>query len=198
MDYDTTAVFYNGFSVDFDPGASFSVSRNSTIANRLRLALASDLATQSTDTLITLSFTPKKDTTVTLTLRHLELDETYSRSLNLAKTVDVRPSEGVSVERPSELPIAVRLNPAYPNPFNPSTVIPFDINELSTVTLDIFDVLGRRVATVLNDTYSAGRYSVPFNATSLASGIYIIHLTVTPDGNSGKTQRLTQRVTLLK
>ncbi len=198
IDYDTLALFYNSFSTAFDPSATFTASRNSTISNRLRLAFASELTTQPSDTLITLYFTPKKDTTVTLTLRHLELDETYVQSFNLSDSAAVRPSEGVSIERPSDLPLTVKLNPSYPNPFNPSTVIPFEVSQLSFVTLDVFDILGRRVATIVNDSYSAGRYSVPFNATSLASGMYIIQMTVTPEGNAGKTQRLVQRVTLLK
>lgn len=198
LDYDSTALFYESFSVAYDPAASFSANRNSTISNRLRLALASDVQVLPSDTLVTLYFTPKKDTTVTLSLRQLELDETYVSSLNLSKTVDVRPSEGVSVDRPSELPFTVRLDNAYPNPFNPSTIIPFEINELSNVTLEVFDVLGRRVASLVNETYSAGRYTTPFNASSLASGIYLIQLTVTPEGNTGNTQRLIQRVTLLK
>lgn len=198
VDYDESALFFESFIAAFDPSASFSANRNSTISNRLRLAFASDKLVIPSDTLITLYFNPKKDTTVTLTLRQLELDETYVSSLNLARTVDVRPSEGVSIERPTELPVEVRLNPAYPNPFNPSTIIPFEINALSTVTLEVFDVLGRRVASIIDETYAAGRYSVPFNATSLASGIYLIQLTVTPEGNTGQIHRLMQRVTLLK
>jgi hypothetical protein len=198
LDYDTTSIFFDSFSAAFDQSASYTVSRNSTISNRLRLALASDLPVQPSDTLITLHFTPKKDTSVTLSLRYVQIDEHVSQQLNLSKTVHVRPSDAVSIERPTELPIAVRLNPAYPNPFNPTTNIPFEINELSIVTLELFDILGRRVATIVNDSYPAGSYTMPFQATSLASGIYNIQLTVIPEGNPGNSHRLTQRITLLK
>jgi hypothetical protein len=198
IDYDVEALFFDNFESKFSPSATFTGSRNSTLFNRLRLAFASDVRTQPSDTISTLFFTPSKDTTVTLTLRHLELEETFAQSFSLTSSADVRPSEGVSIERPSELPITTKLNPAYPNPFNPSTIIPFDISELSIVTVDVFDILGRRVASIVNDTYSAGRYTVPFNATTLASGIYLIQLTVTPEGNVGNPQRLTQRVTLIK
>jgi len=198
IDYDVEALFFDNFESKLSPSATFTTSRNSTSSNRLRLAFASDLRTQPSDTISTLFFTPSKDTTVTLTLRHVELDESFVQTFSLTTSADVRPSEGVSIERPSELPITTRLNPAYPNPFNPSTIIPFEIGELSLVTVDIFDVLGRQVTSIVNDTYSAGRYTVPFNATSLASGIYLIQLTVTPEGNVGNPQRLTQRVTLIK
>lgn len=200
VQFDTSKIFYEDFSAKFNPSANFTANRNSYLVDRLRLAFASDQQTEPADTIATLYFTPKSDTTVSvsLTLRHLELDEYLSQSYSLSTSADVRSNGGVSIDRPSELPVAVRLNPAYPNPFNPSTIIRFEINTLSTVTLEVFDVLGRRVASIIDETYAAGRYSTPFNATSLASGIYLIQLTVTPEGNTGQTQRLTQRVTLLK
>jgi hypothetical protein len=64
----------------------------------------------------------------------------------------------------------------YPNPFNPSTQIKFSIKETGMVTLKVFDVLGREVATLVNNQLATGSYTVNFNASGLASGIYFYRL----------------------
>jgi len=64
----------------------------------------------------------------------------------------------------------------YPNPFNPSTTIGFSIPQTSNVSIDIFNVVGERVATVMNQTLEAGYHQVDFNASNLPSGTYIYQL----------------------
>jgi len=61
----------------------------------------------------------------------------------------------------------------YPNPFNPSTSIQYAISSRQFVTLKVFDVLGKEVATLVNEEKSAGSYDIEFNASQLASGVYI-------------------------
>ncbi|HEY6906053.1 MAG TPA: T9SS type A sorting domain-containing protein, partial [Ignavibacteriaceae bacterium] len=61
----------------------------------------------------------------------------------------------------------------YPNPFNPNTKISYSVAERNNVTLKVYDMLGREVATLVNTTKDAGNYEVNFNASSLASGLYI-------------------------
>jgi len=61
----------------------------------------------------------------------------------------------------------------YPNPFNPVTTIPFSLADNSHVTLKIFDLQGKVVATVLEGDFSAGQYETTFDASSLSSGIYL-------------------------
>jgi hypothetical protein len=65
----------------------------------------------------------------------------------------------------------------YPNPFNPTTTIRFSLPKREYVTLKIFDVLGREVATLVNEELNAGDYSLVFNANRLPNGIYFYQLT---------------------
>ena len=65
------------------------------------------------------------------------------------------------------------LNNAYPNPFNPSTKISYSIKEEGLVTLKIYDILGKEIATLVNENKPAGIYEVEFNASALPSGMYI-------------------------
>jgi hypothetical protein len=84
------------------------------------------------------------------------------------------------------------LDQNYPNPFNPATEIEFALPEQSDVTLKVYDILGKEIGTLATGSYSAGRYTVPFDGTSHASGVYIYKLSY------GKGQSITRKMTLLK
>jgi hypothetical protein len=73
-------------------------------------------------------------------------------------------------------PLRYALYDSYPNPFNPLTTIRFDIGQTEDVRLEVFDLLGRSVATLVNDRLSAGTYRVPFDAARLASGVYLYRI----------------------
>jgi hypothetical protein len=68
------------------------------------------------------------------------------------------------------------LEQNYPNPFNPSTTINYSLAERSPVNIKVYDVLGNEVATIINTTQEAGSHSVTFNASKLASGLYVYTL----------------------
>lgn len=72
-----------------------------------------------------------------------------------------------------ELPTVFALEQNYPNPFNPSTVIKYSIPVDSRVELSIFNVLGEKVATLVNDLQKAGSYEINFDASKLSSGVYL-------------------------
>jgi fibronectin type 3 domain-containing protein len=61
----------------------------------------------------------------------------------------------------------------YPNPFNPSTIIAFSIQEKTFVKLHVYDILGREVSILVDDIKEAGTYSIDFDASALPSGVYI-------------------------
>jgi aminopeptidase N len=69
-----------------------------------------------------------------------------------------------------------RLSQNYPNPFNPETIIQYSIPERSYVNLKLYDVLGREIATLVNEVKSSGDYSVKFNCKNIANGVYIYRL----------------------
>ncbi len=83
----------------------------------------------------------------------------------------------VKEDKGTAAPSAFKLLQNYPNPFNPTTEIKFSIAKPGLVTLKVYDVLGREVATLVNKELGTGNFSVSFNASNLASGTYIYHLT---------------------
>ena len=87
----------------------------------------------------------------------------------------------------SNLPKDYMLSQNYPNPFNPVTKIEFALPKQSYVTLKIYDLLGREVASLINDTKPAGYYSVDFDAGSLSSGVYIYRMI---SGTYSQTMRM--------
>jgi len=82
----------------------------------------------------------------------------------------------VVVNDVTNLILNYELSQNYPNPFNPSTLIKYQIPELSFVTLKVYDVLGKEVVNLVNKEKSIGSYKVEFNAISLPSGIYFYQL----------------------
>jgi subtilisin-like proprotein convertase family protein len=75
-----------------------------------------------------------------------------------------------------EIPNYYSLAQNYPNPFNPSTSIKYSVPAPTNVTLKIFDVLGKEVATLVNEMKQPGFHTVDFNASNLASGIYFYRI----------------------
>ena len=74
-------------------------------------------------------------------------------------------------------PIDYMLEQNYPNPFNPSTTIRYQLPQDGMVTLKVYDLLGSEVATLVNEQKTSGRYEVNFDASRLASGVYIYKIT---------------------
>lgn len=79
-------------------------------------------------------------------------------------------------ESSNKIPISFALKQNYPNPFNPSTTIQFAVATQAHVTLNVFDVLGRKVATLVDETLAAREYKVSFEGSNLPNGIYFYRL----------------------
>ena len=80
------------------------------------------------------------------------------------------------VENIDGVPSEFSLSQNYPNPFNPSTTIDFSVVERGIVTLKVYNLLGQEVALLVNEEKTAGHYNVQFNASQLASGMYVYRL----------------------
>jgi hypothetical protein len=86
------------------------------------------------------------------------------------------PLTDVKKDETEIIPTSFSLSQNYPNPFNPATTIKYDLPQNSDVTLKVYDVLGKEVATLVNENQSAGTYTVKFNANNFASGIYFYRI----------------------
>ena len=89
----------------------------------------------------------------------------------------VTDNRAVAIESTGEIPSQIGLDQNYPNPFNPSTRIQFALPEATEVSLDVFDVTGRLVTSLVDGRQAAGSYSVTLDATNWTSGVYFYRLT---------------------
>ena len=78
----------------------------------------------------------------------------------------------VGVEAYNSSPMQNHLSQNYPNPFNPTTTIPFSLMKAGHTTLSVYDILGHKVAELVNRHLNAGHHQVEFDASGLATGVY--------------------------
>jgi len=96
-------------------------------------------------------------------------------------------SQPVANVREEWRPTVFALEQNYPNPFNPSTAIAYDVAAPSDVRLAVYDILGREVSVLVNERKGPGNYSVKFDASDLASGVYVYRLQA---GNVVRTRKM--------
>ena len=98
-------------------------------------------------------------------------------TLSEGKSVTVNiPISRLLLEEGDQLPLAYELSQNYPNPFNPVTVFRFALPEASRVSLEVYNVLGQKVASIVEGFYPAGYHQIEFNARDLASGTYFCRM----------------------
>jgi len=110
-----------------------------------------------------------------------------SNRIRIVPTEEQPPAPPDDNEATSVIPKTYALDQNYPNPFNPTTTVSFAISHSSFVTLRVYDVLGREVATLLNGEQTAGYKSVRWNAANVPSGIYFYRITA---GTFTQTKKL--------
>ena len=98
----------------------------------------------------------------------------------------------VAVDNEVNIPGEFALHPNFPNPFNPTTMIAYDLPNASDVQLNIYDLMGRNINTVVNQNQSAGRHFVTWNAidflgNQVSAGVYIYRLQA---GNMISTRKM--------
>ena len=127
---------------------------------------------------------PKNAATLThkVALRSPDLSEKSPARFNV-----ILSQQTTSTPADSDLPREITLNQNYPNPFNPTTQISYDLPEAADVRLEIYNVQGQRISTLVNARQSPGTHHATFNAGTLASGVYIYRLQA---GNTVLTRKL--------
>ncbi len=124
------------------------------------------------------------ESTIEVTVSDGELSASTSFVLSVQQLTGTEEIDG--------MPTEIELLQNYPNPFNPTTNISFGIPEAGEISLEVFDILGRKVATLIDrELTQAGRYTAVFDASSLSSGMYIYRL-------SSSKKVLTKKLLLIK
>ncbi len=100
----------------------------------------------------------------------------YNRPLSAGEINDIYNQVTLVENNVNNLPEEFALSQNYPNPFNPNTKIKYSVPQLSQVQIKVFDIIGNKIETLVNEEKHAGQYEVEFNARSLASGIYFYQL----------------------
>jgi Secretion system C-terminal sorting domain len=124
------------------------------------------------------------DTTLTMPASFFTQDSTYNWTVSATDgelKTSTRPRaftirEANSVNGSDPIARIFQLYPNYPNPFNPSTTIKFEMPRTSLVNLTVYDILGRQVSVLVNERRDAGVHEVKFDGSNLASGVYFYRL----------------------
>ena len=87
----------------------------------------------------------------------------------------------------TEIPSVYSLSQNYPNPFNPTTVISFQLSVAGQVVLNVYDVMGREVQTLVNESLKPGTYEASFDGSQLTSGVYFYKLSA---GDFSETKKM--------
>jgi hypothetical protein len=114
--------------------------------------------------------------TITVKWTVIAFTELSGRFANESFTLTMERGTITGVDERETLPTEITLRQNYPNPFNPSTIIEFALPSATQVELTVYDMLGRRVQTLVDDQLNAGIHRVNWNATSYSSGVYLYRL----------------------
>ena len=119
---------------------------------------------------------------------HLHPNEAGHRMMGEAVDLNLFAGGGATgVDDAKEAPEGFELRQNYPNPFNPTTNVRFEVGGLGFVSLKVFDLLGREVATLVNEVKQPGEYAIQWDADGFASGVYLYRLRV---GSFVETRKL--------
>jgi hypothetical protein len=126
-----------------------------------------------------LTYDPNGDTPVYFRVRWRDSQNKWSLWSNIYSTRMMKYAQKSTDENFAEQkPLIYALSQNFPNPFNPLTTINYEIPKSGFVQLKIYDLLGREIAILVNETKTEGRYTEIFDASNLPSGVYIYSLIV--------------------
>ncbi len=175
--YESELIRVTGLIIDPDGDATFSTSKTYDITDSSDQSNAVSLRTpSSTDTDIGGVPIPSLSTFEGVLGQFSSSDPAVGYQLAPIEVSDIEAQPNVGIEGESELPSDFALLGAYPNPFNPTTTISFELPAAAEVLLQVFDVLGKQVRVLESGAMPAGRHEVTFDATGLSSGIYMFRM----------------------
>ena len=128
----------------------------------------------ATPTVTTPSLTVTTQILITSSVNFISTNASITVTSPTITISDVCPLTSVPSE--SSVPLQFKLLQNYPNPFNSTTTIPFLLPQRTNVTLKVYDVFGREIATLINKEFDAGEHSIQFNANDLPTGVYFYRL----------------------
>lgn len=207
------AVLYNGMVISTSPEITltndndysvgmFVVSKSIVKKDSIRLYYTTDSGITFTPLTMTLTvivdpatnsgkysvIVPKSSTTPKFYVKAVDATNNSRTSPHDAPAVLYDAKTGTTDDPPKEnIPTTFMLKQNYPNPFNPETQIIYNLPKTSFVTLKVYDVLGREVKTLVNESQLYGSYTIPFNGSNLANGMYFYRLQT---DNYSETKRM--------
>jgi hypothetical protein len=104
----------------------------------------------------------------------------------------------MSLNNHSNPPQDLKLLQNFPNPFNPTTTIKYDLPERCLVSIKIYDVIGKETTTIMNKEKFTGEYEIGFNAATFPSGVYFYQLKVHPANGGADSFVETRKMLLMK
>ena len=134
---------------------------------------------------------PQDSTNFWMAFTHGDSRTVVDRRLDSARSRYNRIITSTPDQQARPAPNQVKLNKNYPNPFNPQTTISFVLPEPAGVNLTVYNILGQKIRTLIDQSMSGGRHRVQFNGANLASGIYFYRLQT-------NRETITRRMTLIK
>ena len=158
---------------------------------------------------LTFNITPFQGKTICLRLRSianlLNNPETKLYLINEKEYHEISPPENVAAlnSEQIEIPTSYQFYQNYPNPFNPTTTIAFDLPVNALVQMDIYDITGRKIRTLINRQYPAGSHQVIWDGTDrngnqAASGVYVYRLWVSPQSEKAVSFIQNRKMLLMK
>ena len=172
MTYDESVLEITGVDAQGDLAEDFALILNTDTPGQLTVGGAHFEAIQGDGTLLRIQAKFRKKGTSSLMLDSFSFNEGSPSAATISG--EVSNTVRVSNEDEGRLPTSFELRGNYPNPFNPTTTIQFDLPEAAEVTITLIDMLGREALTIPAANYQAGaQHSVEVDASSLASGVYV-------------------------
>ena len=195
IEYDASVVKLTGVRLEGTLSEGKSVVANAKEEGIIRVAAASATSFEGSGVLLTLEGTVVKEASSSLTFTKFLFNEGEPTAATTDGQISISSPSSVSAET-DEVPAKFQLSGNYPNPFNPSTTIRFDLPQTAEVSVQVFDLLGHRVLATPSQPMSAGAdQTIRIDASHLASGTYVYRVIANA---ANATMSETRTMTLLK